>query len=106
MPARGWSLLPEHEQENFRWTCKWRLGDLSKSDEAWECVALNDGSAYKPFFLLVSVAPGALADPMCFLVFNGVAWLGPIAVTLLDGHWDAQLGGLSLASVSMYHWFV
>ena len=61
------------------------------------------------FFFFVLVAPSALADPnlviACASLFLMVLqWLGPIALTLLDGHWDAQLGGLSLASVSIYHW--
>ena len=51
----------------------------------------------RPFFFVL-VAPGALADPSlvipcasCFL--KALQWLGPIALTLLDGHWGAQLGG-------------
>ena len=62
-------------------------------------------------FFFVLVAPNALADPSLVIpcaswFLMALQWLGPIALTLLDGHWDAQLGGLSLASVSMYHWFL
>ena len=60
------------------------------------------------FFVLV--APGALTDPSLVIpcaswFLMALQWLGPMALALLDGHRDAHLGGLSLASVSMYHWF-
>ena len=62
-------------------------------------------------FVFVSIAPSALADPSLAIpcaswFLMALQWLGPLALTLLDGHWDAQLGGLSIASVSMYHWFL